>query len=258
MKKGIFLLLFIFLICFFLGVNTIYAQSTSSGIATSVTINGGNVVEGSVVSSSSKGYILSSEAYDPSIYGVVTLKPAVSFESTSSGMFPIVINGKAYVRVSGSNGNIQKGDFVTSSKTAGVGQKADGSGFVLGTALESFAGSNQEKNGLVLISVNPRYNTIVSSSGQGLNLLMNIKSAVSSPFLSPLTSFRYLLAVVITAISFAGGFVFFGRFGKTGIEALGRNPLAAKRITIGIVFNVALTAIIAFSGLFLAYLVLVL
>ncbi len=234
-----------------------WAQEISSGIAIAIPIMDAQVVDGSIISATDKGYVLSNEPYDPTIYGVVTEKPAVSFElaTASANMYPVITSGKVFVRVAG--GQIKKGDFVTSSKTPGVGQKGDSSGYILGTALEDWQG-DQQKTGLILVAVAPKYNTAVSSSGRGINLLTNVKSAASSPFLTPLTSLRYLLAVVVTAVSFFGSFWYFGRFGKTGIEALGRNPLAAKTITMGIIFNLLLTVVILLAGLFLAYLILVL
>ncbi len=236
----------------------VFAQEVSSGIAISIPISGQNIINGSIISATNNGYVLTKEAYDPAIFGVVSTRPAVSFEATSSAStYPVITNGKVYVRVSGINGEIKKGDFVTSSRTFGVGEKVTATGFILGTALESYTPANSKEIGMILVSVNPRYNTAVES-GQGVNLLLDFKSAVSSPFLSPLTSLRYLLAVLVTAVAFAAGFWYFGRFGKAGIEALGRNPLAAKTITLGIVFNLLLTIVIMFAGLLLAYLILVL
>lgn len=252
----------VFIIIFSLltfNLSLVSAQEVSSGIAISVPIVDTEAANGSIVSSTSNGYVLAKEPYDPAMYGVIAVNPAVSFETAtaSAHMFPVITNGKVYVLVSSVNGPIKKGDFITSSKLKGIGQKGDSSGFVLGTALEDYQSADQ-KAGLILVAVTPKYNTAVSTSGRGINLLANVKSAASSPFLTPLTSLRYLLAVMVTAVSFFGSFWYFGRFGKTGIEALGRNPLAARTITLGIIFNLALTVAVLLVGLFLAYLILVL
>ena len=237
----------------------LYAQGVSSGVAISIPIAGSGLSNGSIVSSTPNGYALSSIAYDPSIYGVIVDNPAVSFvASESSGLQPVITSGSVIVRVSGRGGSIEPGDYITSSLDKGVGQKAVAQGYVLGTALSGFSPSTITDETMMLVSVNPRYNAAVSTSGKGINLFTSITSAASSPFLSPLTSMRYLLAVIVTALSFAGGFWFFGRFGKAGITALGRNPLAAKIISVGIAVNILLTVIIMGAGLFLAYLILVL
>ena len=247
----IFSLLFLFLSWGKAGAE----EKISSGIAISIKIPDQEVKDGDIISSSDKGYVLTTIAYDPAIYGVVSLKPAVSFESPGEPQtYPVICSGKVYVRVSNSNGPIVEGDFLTSSATPGVGQKATEGGFVLGTAIESY---NNSQVGKILVTLKPQYNVAVSAS-RGINLFKNIRQAAASPFLSPLTSMRYLLAVLVTAISFGLGFLFYGRIAKTGIEALGRNPLASRAISLSIIFNVLLTAIIILAGLFLAYLILIL
>ena len=254
-----FLPIILYTLYFILYPSLVIAEDkVSSGVATSIPILDEKVANGAIVSSSPKGYVLTSIAYDPSIYGVVSLKPAVAFEKTSDpNSYPVITSGKVYVRVSGSNGNIAKDDVLTSSNKSGVAQKATDNGFVIGTALEAYENSDSEAVGEILIALKPQYNVPVGG-GKGINLLKNIKSAAASPFLSPLTSMRYLLAVLVTASAFGMGFLFYGRMTKTGIEALGRNPLAAKTISAGIIFNVILTAVIILAGLFLAYLILVL
>ena len=235
------------------------AQEISSGIALSLPVKGENIQSGDLVAATPKGYVLCDTPYDPTLYGVVSDNPAVSFEATTSaGLYSVISAGKVYVKVSTINGKIAKGDFLTCSKTPGVAQRAEDTGFVLGTALASYEESDTQKVGKILVAVNPRFNTVVSAQSRGINLLKNIKMAASSPFLTPLTSLRYLLAVLVTAVAFSLGFGHFGRIAKTGIEALGRNPLAARTITGGIIFNILMTILIMVFGLFLAYLVLVL
>ncbi|MBL7078033.1 hypothetical protein ISS42_00010 [Candidatus Shapirobacteria bacterium] len=263
MKKTLPLILGITAIFTFFFVLTpgIFGQEEkiSSGIAISILIRGEKVEDGDIVSSTSQGYVISAIPYDPAIYGVVVKNPAVSFETAlSPNTYPVVNIGKVYARVSCLNGNIEEGDFITSSDIAGVGQKADQQGFMLGTALESYENSDPRAVKTILISLKPSYNTAVEGRGRGINLLSGIKMAASSPFLTPLTSLRYLFAVIVTAFSFLLGFLYYGKIAKTGIEALGRNPLAARTISAGIVFNVILTGVIIAAGLFLAYLILVL
>ena len=254
MYKRLFFITAVFL---FFSLSAQAVTEFSSGIAVSIPINDSQIQDGDIVISTDKGYQIAAIEYDPTIFGIVTLKPAVSFESTNPNAFSVITNGKSYVRVSTANGSIKKGDYITSSKVKGVGQRVTNTGFIIGTALESFQSTKPKEIGKILVAVNPRYNTAVTFS-RAINLFTNIKSAAASPFLSPLTSLRYLFAVVITAISFGFSFWYFGRFGKTGIEALGRNPLAAKTITASIVANILLTIVVFGAGLFLAYLILVL
>lgn len=253
-----------FIACVFVLVRSVsvFAVSDSadisSGVAISLPIQDKNVTDGDIVVSTEKGYFLAKNPYDPTIFGVVSLKSAVSFEKSSGIFYTVISSGKVYTRVSTKNGEIKTGDFITSSETAGVGQRADSQGFILGTALEPYQNSKTQEVGRILVAVSPRYNSAVSYGGKGVNLLLNLKSAASSPFLSPLTSLRYLSAVVITGSSFLFGFLYFGRFGKTGIEALGRNPYKGKIISFGIVVNLLVTVVFIGAGLFLAYLILTL
>lgn len=241
-----------FLVSFF-APSSVFSQATSSGIATYLPIHADNIQDGAIVVTSEKGYTLSTTPYDPHIFGVVTQKPAVSFENrTQKNTYPVVTTGRAYVLVTTKNGTIQEGDFITTSDITGVGQKADKNGYIVGTAAQDFTASQ----GKVLVYLSPRFHNTGATAP--LNLLANLQSAATSPFLTPLTSLRYLLAVIVTALSFALGFLYFGRIAKNGLDALGRNPLAAKTIAAGIAFNMIMTVVIMVSGLFLAYIILVL
>ncbi len=248
-----------FLTLFFLaGFLRVFAQTdnTATGLALPILINEKSVQDGDIITATSNGYKLSSDAYNPSIYGVVTTNPAISLREKNSKATPVISFGKALVRVSTVNGPIKKNNSITSSKILGVGQKADTNGFILGIALEDYSNSNKSAVSEILVSIDPHYNT--SFTGVGTNLVENLKAAAGAPILSPLTSLRYLLAAIVAITSFVIGFIFFGRIARTGVEALGRNPLAARIIQLGIIINVALTAGIILIGVGIAYLILIL
>lgn len=233
-----------------------YASAASEGLAIPIPIAEKNIREGDIITAISQGYKLTTYAYDPSIYGVVTQNPAIFLkESPGAGVF-VISSGKTLVRVSTQNGSIKKNDFITSSKIPGVGQKADVNGFVLGMALENYNNPNHNAIGEILVSINPHYNAIFITTRT--NLIESIKIVAGSPLLSPLTTLRYLLAAVIVIVSFVLGFIYFGRIARTGVEALGRNPLASKIIQLGIIVNVLLTAVIILVGIGIAYLILIL
>jgi F0F1-type ATP synthase membrane subunit c/vacuolar-type H+-ATPase subunit K len=59
-------------------------------------------------------------------------------------------------------------------------------------------------------------------------------------------------------ISFTLGMIYFGRASRTGIEAVGRNPLAKRVIQLTIFLNIVLTIVIVMVGLAIAYLILIL
>lgn len=270
----IILTVFAFLIFF-------YAQTsgqTSSGLAISIPIADKNAKDGNIISSSTKGYILSNAPYDTSIYGVITEDPSVFIENVNlPDTKAVITSGKAYVQVSTINGEIEVNDFITTSEIKGVGQKAKINGFVLGAALQGFdpnksecispneseLGSIRTNNsdqlvclGKILVSVNPHYNgSFIGARGDLIQILRDARGIYS---LSPLSSLRYLLAAIIGIISFVLGFIYFGRVAKSGVEAMGRNPLAARTIQLGMLFNLLLTIVIVAVGLGIAYLILVL
>jgi len=251
--------LFFFLTFFLLaGLLSVFAQTddVATGIALPILINERRVGDGDIITVASDGYKLSSYAYDPSIYGVVTTNPAISLREKNSKATPVISFGKALVRVSTLNGPIKKNNPITSSAIKGVGQKADVNGFILGIALENYSNSNQNAIGKILVSIDPHYNA--TFIGVRTNLVENLKVVAGAPLLSPLTTLRYLLAAIVTITSFVIGFIYFGRIARTGVEALGRNPLAARAIQLGIFLNVLLTAGIILIGVGIAYLILIL
>lgn len=252
-------LAFIFFIIFlgFLFVSYISAQITSSGIATTTPINDDQVQDGDIICTYSEGIKRCSQEYDTAIYGVVTDSPAAMVQDTDleGGRF-VITDGIAAVKVSSVNGNINEGDFITSSKNLGVGQKATRNGYVVGKALEAYQSDNLDSIGKIQVLVN--IHPTQGISGPRGNLLQFIRQGLAVPVFEPVESLRYLLAVAIVVISFTLGMVYFGRASKTGIEAIGRNPLAKKVIQLTVVLNIVLTIVIVLVGLGIAYLILVL
>ena len=257
LDKQFLCIIILLFIAIFPIVTATRAQSTSSGTSISITIRDKNAKDGNIISQTSNGYDLSKIAYDPNIFGVVTENPSVYLENTEiPDSKPVATWGKAYVLVSAINGNIVKNDFVTSSTIAGVGQKADRNGKILGTALEDYSNSNPNAVGKIMVAINTDYATSLGNART--NLIETLKSAADFSPLSQLTSLRYILAAAVALLAFATGFVYFGRIARSGIEALGRNPLASRTIQLNIIFNLVLMVVIILVGLALAYLILVL
>lgn len=237
--------------------NRCYAQ-TAHGTSRSVEVRGENITYGMIVSYKNDTFTPSNEPFDTDIVGVVVEKSLISFtdrEQTSNTKL-IMESGEAQVLVSNKNGQIKRGDYITSSSINGVGQKADISGFTIGKALEDFNTSNPDDEGFVWALIQPK--TAYINSSMRVNLLESIKSGALSPLLNPIESLRYILAALITGATFVIGFSTFGRSSGRGVEALGRNPLASHTIKVAMVFNLILAFGIMLVGLALAYLILVL
>lgn len=236
---------------------SVYANEAASGVATSIKL-GDEIKDGQVICTNEDGNIPCERGYDSNMIGIVNLAPAVSLETETpqEGYAPIVNSGETLVIVNGANGDIKNGDFVTSSETSGEAAKALKSGYVLGTALESFSPSKEDDTKSILVAINIR--PVVLSQGASDNLLELVKQGVESAFLTPLSSLRYIVAAIVVIISVWYGFRQFGKVAQSGVEAVGRNPLASRAIQFSVFFNVLLTLGIIAVGLIIAYLVLVL
>jgi len=169
---------------------------------------------------------------------------------------PILDSGKAYVLVSGENGGLKSGDFITSSEIAGVAVKALKSGYVLGTAIEDWEPVNPSNTTSLLISVSIKPSVLSTSASS--NLIELSKQGLESVFMTPLSALRYIVAGAILIISVSFGLSHFGKLAKSGVEAVGRNPLASRAIQLSVFFNVVLTVGIILMGVAVAYLTLIL
>ena len=238
-------------------VSSVRAIDTSSGIARYI-VASGETQDGTVICATETGNVPCTRGYDANMVGVVASTPAVSFqtETPAAGTVPIVDGGKAYVRVSGVNGGVVAGDFVTSSLEAGVAVKALKSGYVLGTVTQDWQPENPEDTKLIPVSIGIKP-AILSTSASD-NLFELIKQGMESAFMTPLSALRYVVAGIILILSVGFGLTHFGKLAKSGVEAVGRNPLASKAIQLSVMFNVLLTVGIILVGVAVAYLTLAL
>lgn len=213
------------------------SQNIVGGIGVPVTIEDQDIEDGDIVSLINGKYRLSSEPFDSRIFGVVSLSSPITIgvEGTQAVM-PVTSSGRAFLRVSSMNGDIKSGDSITTSIIPGIGIKATGYGYVIGVALVDFNSVNPEKIGKIPAMINIR---------------------VSSPFTvfetSPRLALRYILGFLVAAGSVIIGFIYFGKVARTGVEAVGRNPLAARLVEFSVFLNLFLTLGIIAVGAVIAY-----
>lgn len=250
MKKIVLVVLFLSLI-FPVAAS---AQEVSLGTATPGKVTDGEPADGDIISvTEGGGYVRTSIIADPLMYGVVTFEPALYlYDKAAEDEVPVVNSGRVYVRVSTEAGPINEGDFITSSTRPGIGIKAVANGYVLGNAQESYTESDPDQIGTILVEVNPRF---VQTNRNILSTLFTLPTL--SLAANPMNALRYIIAGLITIVSFYIGFRFFGRASLKGVEAMGRNPLAKKSIILVVVVNAALTFGVMLIGLVLAYVVVV-
>lgn len=207
-------------------------------------------------------------------FGVVVSSSdaAVSLSNTSAAQEVFVANAGQYeALVSNQNGPIKAGDAISVSALSGVGMKSDSKQqFVLGKALTNFDGKTQVESNAVLktstgdqqvaigrvtievaVAHNPNY---AQEDKAGVpHFLQALAQLVTD---KPVSAFRiYAGAAIVCLCVIVAGVILFAGI-RTGMTAVGRNPLAKKSISRSL-FQVILTALIVFViGLIAVYLLL--
>lgn len=205
---------------------------------------------GDIISKTSEGFFRSKIPYDREMVGVVGENPILVFGKLTTTTRQVVSFGQTLVRVSNKNGEIKRGDFITSSEIPGVGQKATESGFVLGKALEDF----NQKEGLIRVEINIQYQTLSPAGVPITGILSKIWEVLGRPENFP-TFLRYIFAIILGGGSFFAGFFFFVKALSEGLEAMGRNPLAKRSIQAGMIINLVAILLLTLAGLSLAFFV---
>ena len=242
------------LICLFLAVTAFvgisgvaYAQEIRSGqIATNTYIDDPGAKAGDILVKSGDKVVRAKKPYDANLFGVVVENPSLVLNKANSSTKPVVSYGETLVKVSSQGGTVQQGDFITSSSTAGVGQKARESGFIVGRALEDLKGSE----GLISVFVNIQYRNVEGRPTFG-RIFSFLLSSLEKPENLP-EVLRYLFALLVGGGAFFLGFISFGRSLRSGVEAIGRNPLAKTSIQVAMLVNLAGITILTAAGITLA------
>jgi F0F1-type ATP synthase membrane subunit c/vacuolar-type H+-ATPase subunit K len=260
MKRITFFIFLILALVFSLSslfpIKALNAQVSSSGFAVSIPLKE-DVEAGDIICLYDDGFRKCNSEYDTSMYGVIVDNVSVSVEDTELENSNLALtSGVAEVKVSGVGGDINDGDLITTTTNAGIGQKANESGFVLGSAIEAVTFGNPDQIQTIQVALNIHPSSTLG--GARTNLLRYIREGLTVPVFSPVESFRYLLAVLMVIVAFTLGMIYFGRSSRAGIEAIGRNPLARREIRLTVIFNIVLTIVIVLVGLAIAYLILIL
>ncbi len=235
----------------------VHAQNGAAalGVARVLEVKEKNVKDGSIVSSSAQGNILSNLPYDSQVMGVVARDAGIILNnSASTNGVPVISVGSVYVLVSSKEGPIKKGDLIATSTIPGVGAKAVKDGYVLGTALEDYNSSSPDKADLIAVEFNLHYFNAKPTFPGSLTDIFKFALLPTKDGPTPL--FKYIVAALVVVASFVLAFMTFGRTAAKGVEALGRNPAASRIIHLGIMFNVAIVMVIVGAGLTVSFLIL--
>lgn len=252
MKKIVFLSTIIISMFISMFSAVVFAQFTSISIANTYLIDDEDAVSGDIISNTSKGLFRTNVPYDNSMLGVLTDEPVAVFRAESGPEKAIATGGVAVVNVVNANGEVKKGDFVTSSTTPGKGMRATNSGNVLGIAL------NDAEGGQVDVSLRMEYAEI--NSPQSLKRLFDLlgrglsQSADDPERFSQLV--RYMAAGLAILLAILLALLTFARSVPKAIEAIGRNPLARNSIYLSLVVSVIIMIVIVAIGIGAALIVL--
>lgn len=232
-----------------------FSAQAISGVTISFDVQGENIQPGDIIITEEGNYLKSRKVYENFIFGVVIDDPSIALNDVTldEGTY-VVTTGEAFVRITAENGNIKAGDYITTSSQEGVAMLATKSGQVLGVALEDYAPTNPDEVGQIwaYIDIAP----VITGGTIEQNAFEMLRSGISAPFLSPMTSLRFLLAFIVIIVSFFLGFVSFSRITGNSIQALGRNPLASSVIKSSVIMNFMFTVAVIMVGVGVAYLIL--
>lgn len=209
---------------------------------------------GDILVTAGKDFVRSTTEYDLRIFGVVADSALMAFVNPDPGYKLVARTGTAKVNVTAANGAIVRGDYITSSRSPGRGEKAVVSGYVLGTAMEDLPSGE----GQIPVALKVEYAEI--SNARTLARMLNYVTGdlfknVRDPGQFPMIM-RYLMAGVVMMTSMAFSFLSFSRSVPKAIEAIGRNPLARGAIMLSMSMSIGLVVVTVGLGLAISIVIL--
>lgn len=260
--------------CFglFLGFSTIAAaQTITQGYDsdTNVSLQRGMIV--GLKENEPKKVESVSNSVPKRVHGVVVGRSDSSFilaEDTQKVY--VASGGKFEVLISDQNGNILPGDYVTASSISGIGMKSDDTQeIILGKAIDGFDGQDHKISeitikdaqgkdrkifiGRILVDIEIMRNPILKSTASLPSFLREASQYVAGKPVNPIRVYLSI-AVLVAAACVSGALIYSGV--RSGMVAIGRNPLSKRSILRGIMQVVLVGLIIFLAGIFGVYLLL--
>lgn len=196
------------------------------------------------------------------IYGVV-IDPSdapVTLNAQGQQAF-VATSGNYLVLVSTENGTIKSGDYVSLSNTNGIAAKAtDRQSFILGRALGFFDGKPRifgSRSGFPVgkleVSIAIGRNPLLKNNAFIPEPLRRVSDSLAGKPVSALRIYA-ALAALLTSITIASSIILVGV--RSGMIAVGRNPLSKRSILRGLSQVTILAVLVFIIGLFGVYLLL--
>jgi hypothetical protein len=182
----------------------------------------------------------------------------------------VASGGKFDVLVSDQNGSISPGEYITVSPITGIGMRSDEmQEMVLGKAIDSFDGTNKKLSeatikdalgndkkiniGRIQVDIAIARNPDLKSTASLPGFLKDASEYVAGKPVNPIRVY-ISMAVLFAAAAVSAALIYSGI--RSGMIAIGRNPLSKKSILRGI-FQVIIVGLIIFIiGIFGVYLLL--
>lgn len=234
----------------FCGVTTASADSLP-GVHTVPLQNAATVPEGSVVVANEEtgSYAVSQVRNDAAVYGVTVEAPPVVFQ-TAENEIPVADEGIVFMRVSASEGAIERGSLLVSGDESGVAIKAaDSDDAVFAIALEGYALSGV---GVIQAELNTEKARALRAEQIAARAALEQEEE---------KSFLWVRALIATVIAVGGLFFVLYTFRSTvanSVVSVGRNPRAKRSIMTLSVANIFFAVFLGLIVIFIALAVLVL
>jgi hypothetical protein len=249
-----------------------FAQNVTEGFNSDATLQKGMIVRLKPSDGSKVEPLTDQDAKN--MLGVIVASSdspvSLSTPANSNQVF-VATTGQYDVLVSSQAGQINVGDYITISSLNGVGMKADGGQqVVLGKALQSFDGKTNVDGtstlttstgqqtvgfGRILVDIDVAHNPIYHQAEvSGVpSFLVRASQIVTD---KPVGALRIYASLVIVVLSLIVATIIIFTGVRSGMIAIGRNPLA-KRTILRSLFQVTIISLIIFIiGLIAVYLLL--
>jgi hypothetical protein len=251
--------------------SAVFAQNVAQGYQSDQQLQKGMIVRVSKTDTKKVEAVTQSDVED--IFGVIISsgEATVTLSNPGANQVFVATSGQYDVLVSTQNGAIKPGDYITVSSLDGVGMKAaSAQSLVLGKAITAFNGMSDTettatlngsngkvtvKLGHIAVDVSVAHNPLYEKQDQAgvPKILSKAAQLVTS---RPVSAFRIYASLMVMGVSLiiAGAILYAGV--RTGMTAVGRNPLAKQTIFRSLI-QVTLMSLIVFAiGVFAVYLLL--
>jgi len=207
-------------------------------------------------------YRLGAEHGDANVFGVTLEAPTLLLDDGTDNV-PVVRSGETLVNVVTANGPIAAGDYITTSSARGKGERANPEdAYLVGIALTAYSGLPEEVVGEIEGLSYGRIPVLLSVGHVSkVEEMLTGAPAQTSEALTEATILNVIQYIVAAFVAVGSVFIAFRNFGsniKTGIDSIGRNPLAKSSIQSMVVLNVVLIILVSLGGLFMSVAILLL